>query len=156
GGCARPHPPRARHDRVVEGEAARRTHRRESERRGTAERVRLLGAPAARPPGLDAAALVGGRRVPRRAAVHDGRRPRPHPPPRRPLRRRPLDAATARTGPPRSPLNLAESATSGSSYRTWPLSTSATARASTSARSSSTRPPTSARTSEASANEKSS
>ena len=37
---ARPHAPRARHDRVVEGEAARRPDRREPERRGEDDRVR--------------------------------------------------------------------------------------------------------------------
>ena len=38
----------ARHDRVVEGEAARRAHRREPERRGQDDRLRLLGAAARR------------------------------------------------------------------------------------------------------------
>ena len=45
GALARP-TSRPRHDRVVEGEAPRRPHRREPERRGQDDRLRVLGAPA--------------------------------------------------------------------------------------------------------------
>ena len=58
---ARAHAPRARHDGVDEGEAARRADRLEPERRGEDDRVRLLGAAESRGAGLDAAALGRGR-----------------------------------------------------------------------------------------------
>ena len=60
---ARAHAPRARHHRVVEGEAPRRAGRREPERRGQDDRERLLGAAAAGRDGLDAAALGRGHRA---------------------------------------------------------------------------------------------
>ena len=47
-GRARPRAPEARDDRVVEGQAPRRPDRREPERRGEDDRVRLLGPPAGR------------------------------------------------------------------------------------------------------------
>ena len=52
--------PRPRDDGVVEGEAPRRPHRREPERRGEDDRVGLLRPPAAGRAGLDAAALGRG------------------------------------------------------------------------------------------------
>ena len=60
---ARAHAPRARHDRVDEGEAPRRADRLEPERRGEDDRVGLLGAPEGGRAGLDAAALGRGERV---------------------------------------------------------------------------------------------
>ena len=54
-GDARADPPRARHDGVDEGEAARRPDRREPERRGEDDRLGLLGAAAPRCARLDAA-----------------------------------------------------------------------------------------------------
>ena len=84
---ARAHAPRARDDRVDEGEAPRRADRLEPERRGEDDRVGLLGAPEGGRAGLDAAALGRGERGPRPGRVHDGGRARPDRGARRPLRR---------------------------------------------------------------------
>ena len=65
---ARAHAPRPRHDGVDEGEAARRAHRREPERRGQDDRLGLLGAAEAGRAGVDAAALGGGAREARPGA----------------------------------------------------------------------------------------
>ena len=59
---ARAHASGARHDRVVEVEAARRPDRREPERGGKDDRIRLLGAAARGSAGLDAAPLGRGER----------------------------------------------------------------------------------------------
>ena len=67
---ARAHAPRARHDRVGQGEAPRRAPRLEPERRGEDDRVRLLGAAARRRARLDAARVGRGRTrasIPRRS-----------------------------------------------------------------------------------------
>ena len=125
GRCARPHPSRPRDHRVVEGEAARRPDRREPERRGEDDRVGLLRAAAPGRPRLDAPALGGGRRVARRAAVHDGRRARARSPPRRPLRGRPQDEATSRACPPRPPLTVCSGHLSVSATETGLVSTGA-------------------------------
>ena len=61
-GSAGPHASRARHDRVVEGEATRRPDRREPERRGQDDRVGLLGAAEGGRSVSDAAALGRGER----------------------------------------------------------------------------------------------
>ena len=74
---ARADAPRARHDGVVEGEAARRPDRLEPERRGQDDRVRLLGAAEAGRAGVDAAALGRGHRGSRPARLHDGDGARP-------------------------------------------------------------------------------
>ena len=64
-------------DRVDEGEAPRRAHRLEPERRGEDDRVGLLGAAEGGRAGLDAAALGRGERGARPGGVHDGGRARP-------------------------------------------------------------------------------
>ena len=71
---ARPRLSRARHDRVVEGEAPRRADRREPERRGEDDRVGLLGPARARRDRLGAARLGRGDRGARSTRLHDGRR----------------------------------------------------------------------------------
>ena len=86
---AREDAPRPRHHRVDEGEAPRRAHRLEPERRGQDDRVGLLGAAEGRRAGLDAAPLGRGERVSRPCGLHDGSRPRPRREARRPLRRCP-------------------------------------------------------------------
>ena len=63
-------------DGVDEGEAARRAHRCESERRGQDDRVGVFSAAAAGRARVDAFALVGGERGPRPARVHDAGRAR--------------------------------------------------------------------------------
>jgi bifunctional non-homologous end joining protein LigD len=77
-------------------EAARGADRREPERRGEDDRVRLLGAAEAGGARLDAAAVGGGGRVARPRGVHDGRRAGADPSPRRPVRGSPHDAAAPR------------------------------------------------------------
>ena len=59
---------------VVEGAPPRRADRREPERRGQDDRVRVLGAPAPGRAGVDAARVGRGRAGARPGGVHDGRR----------------------------------------------------------------------------------
>ena len=80
-------------------EAPRRADRLEPERRGQDDRVRLLGATEGGRPGVDAAALGGGRRVARPDRVHDGCRPRAGSAGGRPLRGRTHDASVAHRCP---------------------------------------------------------
>ncbi len=96
---ARQDAPRPRDDRVVEGEAPRRAHRLEPERRGKDDRVRLLGAAEGRCAGLDAAPLGRGEREARPGGVHDGGRPGQRGEARRPLRAGAPRQAVARQGP---------------------------------------------------------
>ena len=101
GTLARLHPA-ARDDRVGEGQAPRRAHRLQPERRGEDDRVRLLGAPERRRPGVDPAPLGGGHRGPRPGVLHDGGRPRTRRARRRSVRGRARAEAGARPGASRA------------------------------------------------------
>src|SRR5262249_2090711 len=80
-------------------EAARRPDRREPERRGQDDRVRVLGAPAAGRARLDAARMGRGRSAPARPGlVHHGGRARAGRAPRRPAPGDAEDAAVALEG----------------------------------------------------------
>src|SRR5262249_24436491 len=67
--------PKAGDDAVVEGQATRRSDRREPERGRQDDCLRLLGAAATWRAGLDPAALGRSEAGSRPAVVHDGRRP---------------------------------------------------------------------------------
>ena len=94
-GAHRARSSRSGHDRVDEGEAARRPDRHEPERGGEDDRVGVLGAAEAGCARLDAAALGRGERVARSRRVHDGRGARARREGGRPVRRRPVLEAVA-------------------------------------------------------------
>ena len=97
-----------RDDRVDEAQAPRRARRREPERPGEDDGVRLLGAATARRARLDAARVGRGAPGARSRRVHVRRGARPGRPPRRPLRTGADAASVARCGASLARLSGAE------------------------------------------------
>src|SRR6185312_15390737 len=82
--------------------------RREPERGGKDDRIRLLGAAARGSTGLDASPLGRGEREARPPRLHDGRRPRANREARRPLRAGPAREAVDREGARQAALTALE------------------------------------------------
>jgi bifunctional non-homologous end joining protein LigD len=94
-------------------EAARGPRRREPERAGEDERGGLLGSPQGRRPGLDPAALGGGRPRPRPRGLHHGGRTRPRGARGRPLFRSALGTPVADESTQGAPVGVTRRAHAG-------------------------------------------